>query len=288
MIIDKTICKICHGECKRYAHTAKCLNCGVLLYYPYPDNDDLANFGTSVHEKITASWMNWYIRASFLNHTNFTNMFRFAVERFQSGDALTILDYGGGGGQFALIALSHLLKCRVYITDICDFSLLPSWAPVNQQIRFADFETDKTRFDLIFLNDVFEHVSDPSKVLHLMHNKLKENGRLFIDTPKQFWLYPALRLIAPPLYRKLLKATVSKAHLQIWSKKAFQNILKKQGFKIVKYKELSEFTMPPEHYLKNLGISNPLIYLLGILFYRNAKWIARNKIMCVCEKTINC
>lgn len=37
-------CKIC--ECTQLqivAHTAKCTNCGVLLYYPYPisDSDDV-------------------------------------------------------------------------------------------------------------------------------------------------------------------------------------------------------------------------------------------------------
>jgi 2-polyprenyl-3-methyl-5-hydroxy-6-metoxy-1,4-benzoquinol methylase len=254
-----------------------------LLYYPYPSDEELAN-NTATSEESQVVWMNWYTEASFLNHSNFTNMFRFALDRLQSRNALKILDYGGGGGQFALIALSHLPKCTVYITDISDNALLSSWAPVNQQIRFADFETDETRFDFIFLNDVFEHVNDPYKVLQLMESKLNKNGRIFIDTPKQFWLYPMLRVIAPPVYRKLLRGTVSKAHLQIWSKKSFIQILEKAGLKILKYKELSEFTMPPEYYLKNMNINNALMKLLGLLFYRNAKWMAKNKIMCVCEK----
>ncbi|MCL2699226.1 MAG: class I SAM-dependent methyltransferase [Defluviitaleaceae bacterium] len=282
--MDKPICKICGGECFRYAHTAKCQSCGVLLYYPYPSDEDLAaNYGDG-DEKTDAFWIDWYTEASFLNHTNFTNMFRFTVDRSQRGDALTILDYGGGGGQFALVAASHLLKCTVYITDMCDSALRSSWAPVNRQIRFADFETDETRFDVIFLNDVFEHVSDPLNVLRLLIGKLNEGGRLFIDTPKQFWLYPVLKLIAPPLYRKLLRGTVSTAHLQIWSRKSFEQTVKQAGFRIIKYKEISEFTMPPQYYLKNMGVKNPLIKLMGILFYRNAKWLARNKILCVCEK----
>jgi 2-polyprenyl-3-methyl-5-hydroxy-6-metoxy-1,4-benzoquinol methylase len=134
------------------------------------------------------------------------------------------------------------------------------------------------------LNDVFEHVRDPEFVLKQLAGKLKSGGKLFIDTPKQFWIYPVTRVVSKSLYTKVLNGTVSIAHLQIWSKKSFELVVRKSGLKISKYKEISEYTMPAGFYLKNMGIANPILKLLGFVFYRNAKWFAKNKIVCVLSK----
>jgi hypothetical protein len=38
--MEQQKCKICGSQSLVvFAHTAKCSNCGILLYYPYPDDD---------------------------------------------------------------------------------------------------------------------------------------------------------------------------------------------------------------------------------------------------------
>lgn len=194
---------------------------------------------------------------------------------------LDIFDYGGGGGQFALLLKSHFPEATVFITDINDDSLLQEWSASNSQIPFRSFALNDTKFDFIFLNDVFEHVSDPGGLLKQLATKLKIGGKLFIDTPKQFWIYPLTRLASEYLYTKVLRGTVSTAHLQIWSKKSFDLVVRESGLKIVKYKELSEYTMPADFYMKNMSITNPILKLAGRVFYGNSKWLAKNKIACV-------
>jgi 2-polyprenyl-3-methyl-5-hydroxy-6-metoxy-1,4-benzoquinol methylase len=274
-------CKICDGtRLATFAHTAKCLYCGVLLYWPYPEAD-----GVEISQN-TAAWsrdnvLDWYSRSSFLNHVNFTNMIRFAMDDTHKKKRVNVLDYGGGGGQFALVCRSHFPQATVFITDISDSSLLDEYKPLNTQIPFREFASDKTRFDVIFLNDVFEHVSDPIKVLRQLAGKLAPNGRIFIDTPKQFWIYPATKLVSTSLHTKVLSGTVSLAHLQIWSKKAFLLAAEKAGLAVVRYEELSEYTMPPSFYLNNMGIRNPLLRTAGMAFYGLAEHIAKNKISCI-------
>src|SRR5262249_34916821 len=151
---------------------------------------------------------------------------------------------GGGGGQFALVCKSHFPLSTVYITDISDESLLGEWRSMNVQIPFKQFAVDEQRFDFIFLNDVFEHVSDPGEVLMQLAAKLKPGGRIFIDTPKQFWIYPIAKALSKKLYEKVLRGTVSIYHLQIWSKDAFELVTKRGGLTVEKYRELSEYTMP--------------------------------------------
>lgn len=274
-------CKICEKvKLNIYAHTAKCGECGILLYYPYPKED------TELVTKRGKTWskeqvFSWYSNSSFLNHINFTNMLRYAMDESYKRKKLNILDYGGGGGQFALICRSHFPESTVYLTDISDDSLLDEWKPFNIQIPFIDFDKDRTEFDAIFLNDVFEHVSNPLFVLRQLSGKLKQNGRILIDTPKQFWLYSITSALSKSIYKKLLKATVSANHLQIWSKIAFELAVKKSGLRIVKYKEISEYTMPAEFYLKNMNLKNPLLMLAGIVFYKNARFLAKNKILAI-------
>ncbi len=276
-MVKNESCKICGcSSLDIYIHTATCNNCGVMLYYPYLD--DIEN-GVECFSKEKA--LSWYEKSSFYNHVNFTNMLRYALDESYKGRDLDILDYGGGGGQFAMVCKSHFPRAKVYITDIIDESLLDSWRCANNQVLFLEFDRDEKKYDYIFLNDVFEHVRDPLDVLKKLKWKLKTNGMIFIDTPKQFWLYKWAKIINKNLYGKILKVTVSKMHLQIWSKKSFEYVVRESELTLHKYDEISEYTMPSSYYMKNMGIRNPILRLTGKVFYRNAKWIARNKIYCV-------
>ena len=280
--MEQNKCKICSSSSLMiFAHTARCYNCGVLMYYPYPKDDSLL-----LSESEGKNWprdqvLSWYSLSSFYNHTNFTNMLRFAMGEFDKGRKLNILDYGGGGGQFALVCKSHFPAAAVYITDISDESLLKEWNPSNIQIPFQEFAKNEKKFDYIFMNDVFEHVSNPLFVLKQMAEKLKNSGKIFIDTPKQFWIYPFTKIISKSLYTKVLKGTVSEAHLQIWSKKSFEIVVQESGLTISKYEEQSEYTMPADFYMRNMGINNPILRFAGRIFYGNAKYLAKNKIVCV-------
>ena len=270
-------CKICGGsKLKQFAHVAECRNCGTLMFYPYPPEDE--DHTRKVVER-KQWWLDWYCESSFRNHVNFTNMLRFTMNGADTFQNYNILDYGGGGGQFALVALSHFPNSQIYITDKEDSALLPQFGCINRQILFDQFEDDPTWFDFIFLNDVFEHVQYPGKVLRTLIRKLKKGGKIFIDTPKSFWLYPVLRFFWNNLYLKLCQATINDAHLQIWTRTSFKYIITKVGLKIIRYRELSEFTMPPNYYLKNMKVSNHLVKTLGHLFYYSARFTANNKIM---------
>lgn len=282
MNTNSVSCKICGStDLKIFAHTARCGTCHVLLFFPYPPDDQKLIESGSGKCWHNSSTLNWYLRSAFYNHDNFTHMIRFATDASYQGRNIDVLDFGGGGGQFALVFKSHFPRATVHITDISDDSLLNEWKPLNNQIKHRDFDASPQQFDLIFLNDVFEHVSHPVEVLRQLNRKLKPGGKIFIDTPKQFWIYPVARLFSGSLYRKILKGTVSEAHLQIWSKKSFLFTVAQSGLHIDKYQECSEFTMPADHYMKNMGISNPVLLFLGRWFYRLARFIAKNKIMCV-------
>jgi 2-polyprenyl-3-methyl-5-hydroxy-6-metoxy-1,4-benzoquinol methylase len=211
-------------------------------------------------------------------------MIRFATDGWDVGRSVHFLDYGCGGGQFALVAKSFFPFSHVFCTDASDDALLPEWRSLQTQIRFSEFRQNEVKFELIFLNDVLEHVADPVEVLRLLTSKLVSNGKIFVDTPKSFWLYPATRVLNSVLHDKLLQGTVSLAHLQIWSPTAFKTAVFNAGLEICKYKEISEYTMPAEYYLDNMSISNRMVRFAGYAFYSGAKYFARNKIMALLSR----
>lgn len=208
-------------------------------------------------------------------------MVEFVMNNQDRHKKLSILDYGGGGGQFALVLKSMFPKAEVFIVDMDDNALLDEFRAMNKQIKFSDFDSNKRKFDIIFMNDVFEHVTFPVDLLTKLHSKLNEDGRIFIDTPCHFWLYPLTKIFSRRVHKKLLEGTVSDDHQQIWSKKSFHIATYKARLSIVKFKILSEYTQGAEFYLKNMGIEYGLLKLCGKIFYFLAPLIARNKIMSV-------
>lgn len=268
-------CKICGGaSLEVLQHTAKCAGCGVLLYYPYPASS-VACYVSDAEKR------SWYGRAAPYNLSNFAHIIQFVTKGRNPAEALSVLDYGGGGGQFAVVLKSLFPGAKVSLVDASDDSALEEWKPFNHRIRFADFGNDTTRFDLIFLNDVFEHLDDPVGTLRQLAGKLTERGEIFIDTPRQFWIYPVTRLFSRRLHAAVLRGTVSTMHLQIWSDRAFHVAVEAAGLEIVKFSKWAEFTMPSDFYLDNMQIRSRVLRAAAKLVYGAAELLLRNKIACV-------
>lgn len=274
-------CKICGREdFIRRAHTARCEGCGVLLFYPYPNPADLERSDSP--QDLRAEYLKWSERSAYNSHKNFTDNIAFTIPRTRTSEHLRILDFGGGSGQFALVAKSHLPHAEISIVDVSPYSLLDEWRPLNRQIRFEDFETDETKFDFIFLNDVFEHLPDPKGVLANLRGKLTEDGRLFIDTPRQFWLYPVLdSLPTKSVYDRLLVGTVSRSHLQIWSNRAFERTIHDARFEFEKRMTASALTMDADFYLDQMGIRSGILRMAGRALHGIGRGMLRNKFYCV-------
>tara|TARA_B100001559_G_C16370992_1_gene562015 strand:- start:54 stop:944 length:891 start_codon:yes stop_codon:yes gene_type:complete len=286
-------CKICNKKnLKILYHVAICQNCGVHLFYPYPEDDEeLLNKNKYTKDNIAINddrvetqkrQLDYLLKSGELNISNFTRMINFTIPNSKKNDEIKILDYGGGSGQFAKICKNIFPKSKIYIADLYDEKLLNDFKKYNNQIKFNEFENNEIRFDFIFLNDVFEHLSNPIKVLKLLKKKLKnKDSKIFIDTPKIFWIYNFFSYVNLNIYKKILNGTIDQDHQQIWTKKSFNLAVKNSDLGIEKYKELTEFTQPADFYLDAMRIKNILLRLMGRAFYLLAPILARNKIISV-------
>ena len=269
-------CKICDIKLIEFKdHTARCKNCGVLLYFPYPNNEQIESVKLSIKQNYE-----WYENSFIRKINGFRDIIAYSIQDRSKKD-YKILDYGGASGQFALIFKSVFPQAEVFIADINDEALFVEYESLNTQIKFKDFENDQNKFDIIFLNDVYEHVDDPVNLIKILEKKLNIDGSIFIDTPRQFWIYPFFKIFNDYLYRKILRGTVSGAHLQIWTNDSFRESLKYSNLKIVKNKYYTELTQDPEYYVKGMTIKNFYLKKIILFFVSILLFTFRNKIFAI-------
>jgi len=169
-----------------------------------------------------------------------------------------VLDVGCGLGWF----LSSLDKSwDRHGIEISEFA--SNNASKYGQIRngtLFEFDWENDSFDLIVMNHVIEHLSNPEGTIQLLHDLLKDDGVFIIGTP-DFDSGAARR------YGKNYRFLHDPTHISLFSNDSMHRFLRDHGFKImgVEYPffETPWFTM--ENVLKVLkgdGISPP--------FYGNA------------------
>ena len=126
---------------------------------------------------------------------------------------------------------------------------------------------DDNYFDIIFCNNVFEHIEFPDKVLSEIFRVLKKEGCFLFKTPNKFHYMPLIASITPLWFHKIYNSIRGRemedtfpTHYKLNSKKDIKNELNKYGFKntTIKLKEGR-----PEY----LRISS-FTYLFGIFFER--------------------
>jgi SAM-dependent methyltransferase len=111
-------------------------------------------------------------------------LFRQMLHRLP-GDQLRVLDVGGGDGW--LLTVIRSLDQRVRLTQVVDMDPEAEQLARRQGHEYfcglvEDFKTD-TRFDLILMLNIIEHVADPQTVLSRLRTMLTPTGVILMKTP---------------------------------------------------------------------------------------------------------
>ena len=217
----------------------ECLDCQVLFAENYAkerieiyDGDYAAwHESNDGNESQIAYAKKMAFKSQIMEIKNFVNLF-----------GKRILDVGTGNG-YLLEALREL-GCNSYGTEISSHSARISEEKFpgkifKGELKDADYEAGF--FDVIFLTDVLEHLSNPSGTILEINRILKRGGFIFIISPN-----------SGSITRKILGKKwfqYKYEHIFYFNKKSLENILDKNGFDLSKFKNnWKKFTLNYYYY----------------------------------------
>ncbi len=234
----------------------KCNDCNAFFLFPKPNDTELQKYydGSYYGESIS----------------KFSKSVEKYIDVFRKRRAKRILKYlpskgsaldiGCGNGRF----LNYLSKFGDF--DLCGTELQGNSAnratQYNQiNLKVGMLEKDdfqRNKFDVITMFHVFEHLSEPKKMLEIVTDIIKENGVLIISMPdigswqsrlfKGKWYH-----LDPP------------RHLVFFEREALKNIIKKFGFVCIEEKSIS-FEQNPYGWVQS--ILNSMLKRREVLYER--------------------
>lgn len=138
-----------------------------------------------------------------------------------------VLEIGAALGLFLNWCKSQFPKCSVYGTELTE-----SFVRVASYLYKLDLKSDfddSIKYDLISSYKVAEHMPDIDKQLARYKKSLNEGGYLYISVPTWFG-----RLNNFGATGFALEDYYDPHHVNVWSVKQFEYLLKRSGFSIVK------------------------------------------------------
>ncbi len=146
---------------------------------------------------------------------------------------LKILDVGCYDGSFLKMLPKNIKKFGLDI----DKNVITKAKKKNKDIKFffQNFETfkSKTKFDLIVMMHVLEHLRNPLVILKNLKNVSDDNTNLVIEVP----------ILENHMSNKLdqLDGFITIQHITHFTQKSLSNIITQSGWKIVKQKKLYKY-----------------------------------------------
>jgi len=175
---------------------------------------------------------------------------------FPSTHKLRVLEVGGGRGS--------LLPCL--IQRGWEWSVVePSPAARTYLERtfaqpvFASLdEVPEATFDVIHLNHVLEHITDPVRALRIMRARLKPGGWLWLEVPQEIMAYRIARALRVLTGRdSFVQQCFDPAHAVLYTKKTVRLVLAAAGYTAIRVtwhgwcdpQRYAAFapTLPPRH-----------------------------------------
>ncbi len=162
---------------------------------------------------------------------------------FYPAGANTVLDVGCGVGNFGK-RLKELHGATVWGVDIDDDSIAQA-----EQVLDHAFVADVTRsldrlpdgtFDVMFFNDVLEHLIDPYTLLEEIQVKLSERGKVVASIPNMRHFRVLWKLLVRKDFEYEQAGVMDKTHLRFFTRKSMRRMFEEAGYADVEVHPISK------------------------------------------------
>jgi len=181
-------------------------------------------------------------------------------------DETDVLDLGAGAG------ILNQMNFRGIARHICGIDLDPRVLE-NSFLDDAKVSDGKTipypdeSFNLVFCDNVFEHLSDPLEVFNEVKRVLKPEGLFLFKTPSKFHYMPIISTVTPHWFHEKFGKILGRepddtfpTHYRVNSRKSVKSFAAKAKFSV---ENIEHVEARPE-YLRFTGFT----YFLGMIYER--------------------
>jgi 2-polyprenyl-3-methyl-5-hydroxy-6-metoxy-1,4-benzoquinol methylase len=226
-------------ELKRYDYVIQeCLNCS-LIFQKYIPSD---KFSKTLYEEIINEKES-KIKKEKLSTVGYFKDFELFKKIFKKENSdISIIEFGSGNGDWAYeakklnfdITVTEHSKNRIEVLKKKGLKICININECND------------KFDIIYSNQVFEHISNPAETLKLLKPLLKKDGYIYLKFPSAFMFKNKLKMN----YQPKKDCAIPLEHINILNRKTFLFLIKDLNLEISYFNRHSIFTY--KKYLKFL------------------------------------
>lgn len=240
----------------------ECANCKLVYVNPLPDADDLIKMYPVEYQGELV--------------TNASGFYDNLFDKIKSvGHFKTILDYGCGGGRFVAEALSKGFQVTgtEYNPDLV--KNLQNAFPSAAFCTIDDFFKKEELFDVIFLSNVLEHLTNPKEIMLLLKTRLKPDGVFVLEGPVEnnFNLTKYARKTVFWIRKKIFnkKASHVPTHILYSNRKNQEDFFKSLGLQTIYY-HIDESHWPfPSNYKDCDTIMKKMMFIIADISVKAGK-----------------
>ena len=229
----------------------KCKKCDLMYANPQTDNVSAVEQNYTLNSKYSdgaellkdfTPEKHQYLKKQFLQINDYQNILKF-IDNDKKGIMMEIGSYAG-----IFLKQAKEKGWEVIGVEPLEIPALYSEKIGVSVIRkyFEDIEIEPNSLDVIVATHVIEHIKNPNLFLDKVFSSLKHGGKLILETPT----YDSIMF---KLLKHRERSVRCNGHLFFFTKKTLSDLLKKNGFNILRHDYVGR-TLTLDRFLYNLGV----------------------------------
>ncbi len=177
---------------------------------------------------------------------------------FLPKDAKKIIDVGCGDGAFAS-TVKKMNDAEVWGIEYMKDEAKKAGERLDKVFSgpcesFID-ELPENYFDVVYFNDVLEHLVDPYMVLEKMKSKIADNGVIISSIPSIRYHNVFIPLLLKRKFEYESSGVMDKTHMRFFTGKSIRNMYENLGYEVIKH-----------HGINGSRSIRPILYNIPLLF----------------------
>lgn len=200
-------------------YTGICIDCGLTQQYKYPNKKFINLFYEKFYNDLYAFFKDPEER--FISQFNSAKYKFDILSKYINFDKCrSVLEIGCGAG--GILSFFQSKNCEVIGVDYENDHL--EYARKKNVKAYSNYEKINSKFDIIILSHVLEHLVNVDSILNICKKLIKKDGLIYVEVP-------SIESISKH-YNYDLRNFLHIAHVTHFTKNTFVNFINLKGFKI--------------------------------------------------------